>query len=244
MTLPLLLAALLVAGVGGWMSRRWRVLGQVLMGLGGLGLIGVVALQVRQNVFSPQPKTPGRCAMAVSSCLANCLLGDLAGQDGIVVLLFPQRRLMDASTERSYEEGFVPPLRHGRARLRVKAIRLEGGDRDAGHGLQAFKQALAQAQDAVAIVSYAGVPADFETLFSSGQPALPPFYVFDPDGATPWLGSLKAGHIRAVVLPRPGVDPRGREAAAGMPETILERFYLLATPANADQVAASLKAQH
>ena len=227
MTLPLLLAALLVAGVGGWMSRRWRVLGQVLMGLGGLGLIGVVALQVRQNVFSPQPKTPGRCAMAVSSCLANCLLGDLAGQDGIVVLLFPQRRLMDANTERSYEEGFVPPLRHGRARLRVKAIRLEGGDRDAGHGLQTFKQALVQAQDAVAVVSYAGVPAEFET-----------------DGTTHWLGALKAGHIRAVVLPRPGVDPRGREAAAGMPETILERFYLLTTPANADQVAASLKAQH
>ena len=244
MTLSLLLAALLLAGVGGWMSRRWRVLGQILMGLGGLGLIGVVALQVRQNVFSPQPKTPGRCAMAVSSCLANCMLGDLTGQDGIVVLLFPQRRLMDADTERCFEEGFIPPLRRGRGKLHVKALRLEAGSRDAGHGLQAFKQALAQAQDAVAIVSYAGVPADFETLFSSGQPALPPFYVFDPDGATPWLGSLKAGHIRAVVLPRPGVDPRGREAAAGMPETILERFYLLATPANADQVAASLKAQH
>jgi hypothetical protein len=244
MTLPLLLAALLVAGVGGWMSRRRRVLGQVLIGLGGLGLIGVVALQVRQNVFSPQAKTPGRCAMAVSSCLANCMLGDLAGQDGVVVLLFPQRRLMDADTERNYEEGFVPPLRHGRARLRVKAIRLEGGDREAGHGLQAFKQALAQAQDAVAIVSYAGVPADFETLFSSGQPAMPPFYVLDTDGTTHWLGALKAGHIRAVVLPRPGVDPRGREAAAGMPETILERFYLVATPANADQVAARLKAQH
>ena len=139
---------------------------------------------------------------------------------------------------------FLPPLRHGRARLRVKAIRLEGGDRDAGSGLQAFKQALALAQDAVAIVSYAGVPAEFENLFSAGQPALPPFYVFDPEGKTSWLGALKAGHIKAVVLPRPGVDPRDREAAAGMPETILERFYLLATPANADQVAASLKAQH
>jgi hypothetical protein len=135
-------------------------------------------------------------------------------------------------------------LRHARARLRVKAIRLEGEERDAGHSLQAFKQALAQAQDAVAVVSYAGVPTEFETLFSAGQPAMPPFYVFDSDGTTPWLGALKAGHIRAVVLPRPGVDPRGREAAAGMPETILERFYLLATPANADQVAASLKAQH
>jgi hypothetical protein len=244
MTFPLLLAALLLASAGGWMSRRWRVLGQVMMGLGGLGLIGVVALQVRQNVYCPQPKLPSRCEMAVSSCLANCMLGDLAGQDGSIVLLFPQRRLMDADTERSYEEGFIPPLRHGRARLRVKAIRLEGGDRDAGHGFHAFKQALAQAQDAVAIVSYAGVPANFETLFSDGQPAMPPFYVFDRDGTTNWLRALRAGRIRAVVLPRPGVAPRAREAMAGMPETILERFYLLATPANADQVAASFKGQH
>src|ERR1039458_3307843 len=97
----LLLAALVVSGVGVWMSRRWRVLGQVMMGLGGLGLIGVVALQVRQNVYSPQPKLPSRCEMAVSSCLANCMLGDLAGQDGSIVLVFPQRRLMDPDSERS-----------------------------------------------------------------------------------------------------------------------------------------------
>jgi hypothetical protein len=244
MTFPLLLAALLLAGVGAWMSRRWRVLGQVMMVLGGLGLIGFVVLQVRQNVFSPQPKTPNRSEMAVSYCLANCMLRDLAGQSGSVVLLFPQRRLMDADTERSYEEGFVPPLRHGHGMLRVKALRLEGGDRDAKQGLSAFKQALAQAQEALAIVSYAGVPADFETLFSAGQPRIPPLYVFDPNGTTNWLGALKADRIRAVVLPRPGVDPRGREATAGMPEAILERFYLLATPANADEVAASLKAKN
>jgi hypothetical protein len=151
---------------------------------------------------------------------------------------------MDADTEQSYEEGFIPPLRHGHVKLRVKALRLEGGDRDAGHGLSAFKVALAQAQEALAIVSYAGAPTGFETLFSAGQPKIAPFYVFDPDGTTNWLGALKDGRIRAVVLPRPGVDPHGREAVAGMPETIFERFYLLATPANADQIAASLKAQN
>jgi hypothetical protein len=244
MSFPLLLAALVVSGAGGWLSRRWRVLGRVMMGLGGLGLIGIVALQVRQNVFSPQPRMPNRCAMAVSYGLANCLLGDLAGQSGSVVLLFPQRRLMDADTEQSYEEGFIPPLRHGHVKLRIKVLRLEGGDRDAGPGLSAFKVALAQAPEALAIVSYAGVPAGFETLFSAGQPTLPPFYVFDPDGTTHWLGGLKEGRIRAVVLPRPGVDPRGREAIAGMPATVFERFYLLATPANADQIAASLKAKN
>jgi hypothetical protein len=37
---------------------------------------------------------------------------------------------------------------------------------------------------------------------------------------------------------------RGQAEIAGMPQTIFERFYLLATPANADQTAASLKAQN
>jgi len=181
--------------------------------------------------------------MAVSYCLANCLLGDLAGQSGSVVLLFPQRRLMDADTEQSYEEGFLPPLRHGHGMLRLKALRLDGGGRNAGQALSAFKEALAQAQEALAIVSYAGVPADFETLISAGQPKIPPLYVFDPRGTTNWLAALKNGRIRVVVLPRPGVDPRSGAAVAGMPDAVFEQCYLLATPANADHVAASLKPQ-
>jgi hypothetical protein len=240
----LLLAALAVAGAGGWVGRRWRVLGQVMMWLGGLGLIGVIALQVRQNLLPPQPKMPNRSEMAVSYRLANCLLEDLTVQSGSIVLLFPERRHMDEDSEQSYEDGFIAPLRHGHARLGLKAVRLEGPGHDAGDSLSAFKQALAQSQEAVAIVSYAGAPAGFETLFPAGQSRVPLWYVYDPGGTTNWLGALKDGRIRAVVLPRPGVDLRGRDAVVGMPETIFERFYLLATPANADQVAASLKAQN
>jgi hypothetical protein len=236
----LLLAALVTSGVGVWISRRWRVLGQVMMGLGGLGLIGVLALQVRQNLFPPPPKMPNRCNIAVSYCLANCLLGDLAGQSGNVVLLFPQRRLMDADTERSYEEGFVLPLRHGRGKLHLKALRLEGGNRDAGHGLSAFTQALAQAQEALAIVSYAGAPSGFETLFSAGQPKIAPLYVFDPEATTNWLSALKQGHVRSVIVPRPGVNPATTAGIAGPPGEIFNQFYILATPATADQVAAQL----
>jgi hypothetical protein len=239
MTFILLLAALAMTGAGGWMRRRWRVLGQVLMGLGGLGLIVVIVLQVRQNVRPAATKAPGRCEMAVSFGLANYLLGDLAGQSGKVVLLFPQRRVMNAETEGSYEEGFIPALRHGRVKLDLQAVRLEGAKGD----LSAFKQALAQAPEAMAVISYAGVPAGIETVFSAGAPASPPLYVFDGDGTTNWLGALKAGRIRAVVVPRPDVDARGGEAMAGMPETIFERYYLLATPANADEVAASLNTE-
>jgi len=245
MSLSLLLAAALVLSAAGvWISRRWRVLGQAMMVLGGLGLIGVLALQVRQNVFAPEPKIPDRAEMAVSFCLANCLLGDLAGRGGSVVLLFPSRRLMDEDSERSFEDGFTPPLRHGGGKLHVKALHLEAGDRGAEPDVSAFKQALAQVPEALAIVSYAGVPAGFETLFSEGHANLAALYVFDPQGTTNWLGPLKNGRVRAVVVPRPGVEHRGPGALAGRPETIFERCYLLATPANAEQVAASLKARN
>jgi hypothetical protein len=239
MTFLLLLAALAMAGVGGWMSRRGRVWGNAMMGLGGLGLIGIIIWQVRQNVFPPQPKAPGRSEMAVSYVLANCLLGDLAGRGGQVVLLFPPRRVMDADTEGSYEEGFIPALRHGHANLDLKAARLEGANGD----LSAFKQALAQAQEARAVISYAGVPAGIETLFPAGRGESPLFYVFDSEGTTNWLGALQNGRIRAVVVPRPGVDARTGKGIAGMPEAIFERFYLLATAANANEVAAGLKSE-
>ena len=241
MTFFLLTAALVTAGVGIWLSRRWRVLGQLIMVLGGLGLLGAVALEIRQYVLSPEPKPPDRSQMAVSYCLATCVLADTAGESGSVVLLFPQRHLMDADTERSYEEGFAPPLRHGHGMLHLKALRLEGKDREAARSLQSFRQVLTQAQGALAVVSYAALPADLDSLFSPGQPKVPPLYLFDPNGTTNWLGALKAGHIKAVVVPRPGMDSRARATIAGMPDKVFERCYLLATSANADAIAASLK---
>src|SRR5580698_7364848 len=108
----LLLAALALAGAGRWMSPRSRVMGQIMMALGGLGLIAVIVLQVRQNLFPPQDKAPGRYEMAVTYGLLNSLLGDMTGDSGSVVLLFPSRNVMDADTEESYEDGFVPVLRH------------------------------------------------------------------------------------------------------------------------------------
>jgi hypothetical protein len=237
MVFVLLVAALALAGVGAWASRRSRLAGQALMGLGGLGLIAVIVWQVRQNVFQPQPRARNRSEMAVSYALANCLLENLADQSGKVVLLFPARRDIDEHTEESYEDGFLPPLRHGRGKLDLKAVHLEGATGD----LSAFKQALAESQDALAVVSYAGVPAGFETLVPAGKTVGPQFFVFDSEGTTHWLGALKSGRIRAVVVPRPGVDARAAGDIAGMPETVFDRFYLLATAANADEIAASLK---
>lgn len=242
MTIPLLLAALALAGVGAWMKDRWPILARTLLAAGGAGLITVIVLDLRQNVFPPQPKAPNRCAMAVSYCLANRLLADMAGQTGSVLLLFPQLRFMDADAQQSYVDGFIPPLRHGHTKLGLRALRLGWtSKKDAGQELPAFKQALAQAPEAAAVVSYAGAPGGFETLFAPGQPNSPLFYIYDPNATTNWLGALKDGRIRAVVLPRPGADPRGQEAKPGRPEEVFDRFFVLATAANADQVVASLK---
>ncbi len=237
MTFSLLLAALVMAGVGGWIGRRQQLAGRIMMGLAGAGFIVVIALQVRQNLVPAKSTGRNRYQMAASYGLANCLLRDLAGQSGKVILLFPARRAMDADTEESFENGFVPALRHGHGKLSLKAVHLEGPSKD----VSTFKQALAQEQDAIAVISYAGAPVGIEALFVAGQANTPLFYVFDGDGGTNWLGALKEGLIKAVVLPRPGADLGGRERVAGMPDTIFEQFYLLATSANADEIAANLK---
>ena len=238
MTLALLLA-LGVAGAGMLVSRRWRMPGQIIMVFGALGLIGVVAVQVRQTFFTPEPKPPSRCDMAVSTSLASYVVRDLAAGGGTVVLLFPDRRVMDAETERSYEEGFTLALRHGPRNLQLKALHLEAAKGKAGYDLAAFTRVLEQAGDVQAIVSYAGAPPDFDTFFAA-QAKRPLFYVFDPDGGTHWLGALKAGHVRAVIVPKPGVSAGSREGVTGAPQDIFEQFYLLATPQTADQVAAQL----
>jgi len=239
----LLLLALMVSGIGAWVSRRWRAFGQVLMVAGGLSLTVVAAVQFRQILFPPQPKADDRGDMAVASTLANCVLSDLAGQSGTVILLFPSRQLMDASAEESYEDGFVMPLRHGHGTLHLKALLLDAKPAKDGYDLAAFQHALEQAPDALAVVSYAGVPAGFDNLFPAGQSKAPQFYAFDPAGTTNWFGPLKAGQIRVVVLPRPGMDSRARAAAAGRPEQIFEQFYLLATQQNADQIAAQISSK-
>lgn len=237
MTFILLLAALAVAGVGAGLRNRWQTVGQILMALGILGLLGVIGLQVRQNVLPSEPQASSRLDMAVSSCLANCLTEDLTGQSGRVVLIFPERRYMDEDTEKSYEEGFLPPLRHGRGALSLKAVHLEVPNGE----LSAFKKVLTENPDALAFVSFAGAPAGFETLAAAGQSGAPLFYIFDAERTTHWLAMLKDGRIKAVVVPQPGIDVRGHDEARGRPEALFQQFYVLARPSNADEIAATLK---
>jgi hypothetical protein len=67
--------------------------------------------------------------------------------------------------------------------------------------------------------------------------------VFDPWQTTNWVGALKEGRIRAVVVPRPDVPPGAGAGMVGEPGTIFSQLYLMATPATAEQVAARLSAK-
>jgi hypothetical protein len=236
MTFLLLLAAMAVIGGGLLLRKRSEGSSRAVIGIGVLGLIAVAVLQARQTVFPSRPKTDNS-AMALSYCLATSMFGDMQGKSGRVVLLFPQPGVMDHDMEGNFVNGFRVAMRHGGRGLALKDVHLEGGADDPS----SFKRALAEAPDAIAVVSYAGAPAGLEKLYPPGQEG-PLFYVFDAKGTTDWLAALKGGRIRAVAVPRPGVQRQGQESAAGTPETIFDQFYLLATEENADDAAASLKA--
>ncbi len=241
MMFTLLLLALGVSGVGVLVSRGSKTTGNAILMVGIVSLTAVAAVQIWHIVYPPGEKGDDRGSMAVASSLANCVIADLAGQSGTVILLFPPRSLIGEDAEQSYEDGFVMPMRHGHTgELHLKAQMLDAKPGKAGYDLAAFQQALEKNPDALAVVSYAGLPVGFETLFSTGQPKATRFYAYDPDGTTNWLGALKGGQVRAVVLPRPGTDPRARETAIGMPERIFDQFYLMVTQENVDQVADQL----
>ena len=173
--------------------------------------------------------------MAVAYTLGKRVLGDLAGQDGTVILLFPPRSLMNETMEQSYEDGFVLPMRRRHSTLHFKVLKFDGKPGNGGYDAAAFQKVLDQAPDALGVVSFGGVPVDSGNFFSAGKSLQ--FYAFDSGSTTNWLGPMKDGHIRAVVLPLPGADLRARAEVRGVPEDIFQQFYLLATPETADQVA-------
>ena len=164
MMFAFLLLALAVSGLGVWTSRRWQMFGQALTVVGGLSLIIIVAVQVRQNLFPPEQESPGRCELAVGSCLGDFVGSDLEGQRGTVVLLFPSH--MSAHLEQSYEQGFVLSLRHGHGALHLKALHLDAEKGQAGCSLAGLKKALVSCVSASSSIPWAG----FHSAFAATSP--------------------------------------------------------------------------
>jgi len=239
----LLLAALAVGGLGWVVRRRSASWGQGLIVLGCLGCAGVLFWQVRQSLFQPEEKAPNRAHAVVGFYLANQTLQQVAGRRGQVVLIFPPERVLDRDTAQSYARTFSPLLLRGHPELEVQLATLEAPTKTGkavDTPLAALQQVVARFPNALAFVSYGGVPADIDQLFPPEQTNPPAFCAFDPGGTTHWASALKKGRVQLVIAPRPGVNPATQAGIAGAPGDIFNQLYLLATPETADQIAAQL----
>jgi hypothetical protein len=235
--------ALMIAGIGWGLRRRFAVLGQGLMVLGCVGCLGVLGWQIRESLFSEDNQPPNRAHAGVSFFLANQTQSAIAGQRGIIVLVFPPTSALDAESAESYANAFRAPLLRGHPEWDVQIATLEAPAKEARAGrmpLAAFQQLIAKYPGALAFACFAAVPPDIETLFSSDQKAMAPWFLFDPQGSTNWVKALKQNRIRSVIVPRPDVNLAAAAGLAGMPGEIFSQLYLLATPSNAEQVAATL----
>ncbi len=238
----LLLSALAVAGLGCVVLRRSDMWGRAMIIAGCIGCAGCVAWQVWQTMFPPTPSAPDRGHAVVAYFMANHVLGSLSGRQGEILLIFPPESVFDQEAAGTFAGTFSRVLR-GIPELKVQSFTLDVPSKAAKTGhipLQSFQRAISQYPAAAAYVSFAGAPVglDQESLFK--QQTGPGFFVFDPWGTTNWLPALRHGEVRAVILPRPGMRRAGEEIA-GEPAEVFNHYYLLATPATADEVARQLQ---
>jgi len=207
-----------------------------------VGCVACLGWQIRQSLFAPTAREPDRGQAVVSYFLANQLLAETGSAEGPVLLFFPPPSVMDEETVGTYAGTFKRVLR-GFPGLKVQVLRVDVPKKAAGLGqipLAAFRQAASNAPAAVACVSFAGVPEDIQGFSSRNSPSTAPFFVFDPWSTTHWLGAMKSGLVRCAIVPRSGPRAVSAEAISGEPREVFERLYQMATPANADEVAAKL----
>lgn len=239
----LLLPGLVVVVLGLVVRRRAAAWGQGLLLAGCAICLGAFGWQVRQSFYVNVPKVPSRANTVVGYRFAMQLQAMLAGRTGKVVVLLPAS--LSAEAAESTAGAFSAPLLRGHPELSVEVVRLEspkhGASSPAVDGA-AFKHTLEKFADALAFVSYAGVPADMEKLFTAAPPR-GVLLVYDPDGSANWLTPLKQKLILTVVVPRPDVDAAAAAGIAGLPGDIFDQLYWQATSPNADVIAARLSAR-
>jgi hypothetical protein len=237
--------AVALAAAGFLLRKKSFLAGQVMIVVGCLGCAGVLVWQLRENVFTPSAQGPDRGQAVVSYYLATQVLGETASKQGSVFLFFPPESVLDSETVGTYAGTFSRVLR-GFPGLKVEVLTLDVPSRAAKAGqipLSAFQQAASNALSAVALVSFAGVPADIEKFLPGESPGGMGMFVFDPWGTTNWLGALKKGRVRSVIVPRPGVRHGAGTEVSGDPQEVFNQLYLMATPATADKIADEMRAK-
>jgi hypothetical protein len=238
----ILIFSLALAGFGAAWRSRSLAAGNAMAVAGLLGCVACITWQVRQVMFTPEPAGPDRAQAVVAYYLANRFMAETGGEVKKVVLILPPETVLDEESAAAFTGTFVRVLR-GATGLRLETARLSIDSKTARSGkipVGAFR-AITDNASGAAIVSFAGVApglteANLEKVTGMSYPT---WFVYDPWGTTNWVGGLRNGRIRAVVVPRPDVS-RTKSQVAGEPNEILQRFYLTATRETAQQVAAQM----
>jgi hypothetical protein len=240
-----LFGSLGVAGLGVWLRRNFKIAGTLIAAVGLVGCIACLVWRVQSTVMVVGSAGPDRGRAVVGYYLANQVLAEVRHKQGPILLFLPPESVLDEETASTYVGTFNRVLRGFQA-VKVEVLNLDVPRKEARAGqisVAAFQKAASNHPSAVAYVSFAGVPADIESYKGAASASGAGFFVFDPWATTNWLGALKKGFVRAVIVPRPGVDaPRGTEIS-GEPQEVFSQLYMMATPANAEQVAEKLKAR-
>ena len=158
MTYFLLVAvALAIGGIGFLLRRRSTALGQGLILVSCLGLVGILGWQVRGSFSAGDAKPPNRAHAVVSFYLANQTQTVIAGHRGVVVMVLPPAGALDAETAESYANA--PALRAARTSGMGAGNRPSGRAGESGASgkipLTAFQQLTARHPATLAFVCLA-----------------------------------------------------------------------------------------
>ncbi len=228
------LALFLAISLAGYLAaRRNALVGRTLMAVGAIGCGVLVIRQVYQVAFGGAGRPMDRSIAAAAYYLGHELLGQLPSLEGDICLILPPDSSANQAVLDTAFDTFarvlapLPTLRLKEASLRTKLRLVEEGRVPN----EAFEQALQQVPDAIAYVSFAGVPSDVKRLSLCTKTNPVPFLVFDPSGGRAWAEMIDQGRIRCVVVPRSELEGGLRGAAIGPPDEIFkERFLMFRSP--------------
>jgi hypothetical protein len=240
----LILSGFLGLGILGYvLLNRWRVGGQILLAIGCLGAASFLGWELYRNVLASSREAPERYEAVAAYMLAEQVTGEFGDQRGQVLVILPPESTVGAKVLDALFDSFArvlapfPNLELKQATL----ARPSNGAKNGGVSPETFELALASAPQALACVSFAGVPRDFErlSLFKNAKP--PAFFVYDRTRGQDWVEPLKKRWIHRVIVPRPHFALSKQKPIVGPPEEIFPRYFLWVTPETADEIVEQLR---
>ncbi len=239
-----LLLAIAVAVIGLVVRRFREKAGMAIAVLGSASAVAVIGWQA-YTLVSGGTVGPAvdRHSAVVAYFMGYEVLGDLKARSGTIALVLPPDTRSNQEQLDSLFNAFARVV-SPRPEFDLVDVSVEASEaaiRRREVTIEDFARAIGSVTNMIACVSFVGFPAEFETMPAGrvGKPV--PLYLYDPSGGSAWKEELSAGRIRRVIVPRPR-DAGGADAddLAGPPGELFQRFFLLATPANAESIASQL----